>query len=158
MRISFFFGLQTCFMLNLVNSTILYGRWPTSNNLVTSIKGFSIVRRWQSVFVILPRSYTACCFLYFFKVIMGSTREERRQKPQSLLSESILVPTRSLRLKTWRVEEHSKVETKKKKLHFQTKRIRGLKIMIGRHICLTRSCNFVIHHKVISKNTDCVVV
>ena len=36
-EVAFFFGLQTSFMLNLVNSTILYGKWPISNNLVTSI-------------------------------------------------------------------------------------------------------------------------
>ena len=33
-RVAFFFGLQTCFVLNLVNSSILYGKWPVSNNLV----------------------------------------------------------------------------------------------------------------------------
>ena len=38
LKIAFFFSLQTCFILNLVNSTILYGKSPISNNLVTSIK------------------------------------------------------------------------------------------------------------------------
>ena len=43
-------------MLNLVNSTILYGKWQFSNNLVTSIKG-SCVRmlncRLLCVFLII---------------------------------------------------------------------------------------------------------
>ena len=38
MRVGFFFSLQTCFMLNLVNLTILYGKWPILNKLVTAIK------------------------------------------------------------------------------------------------------------------------
>ena len=38
LKIAVFFSLQTCFILNLVNSTILYGKSPISNNLVTSIK------------------------------------------------------------------------------------------------------------------------
>ena len=32
-----FFDIQPFFMLNVVNSTILYGKWPISNKLVTAI-------------------------------------------------------------------------------------------------------------------------
>lgn len=74
----FSFGFQTCFMLNLVNCTIFYVKWPISNNFVTVIilESFHVSPIDDGHFRLLEGFFDGCSipFSFFFFMANGETQ------------------------------------------------------------------------------------
>lgn len=74
MRLAFSFAFQTCFMLNLLNSTILYVKWPVSNNSMTAItlESFHASPIADGHFRLLEGFFDGCSMPFSFFVFIAN--------------------------------------------------------------------------------------